>query len=691
MFSDYVKQHQERYKNVFIARFNPWFYEDAGALVTSFFATIAAELGRDKGSPWNQAATALKAMGTFLTVASKGISLFGVNVDGGIVKEALNAGVETFNKVGEFSGGLAGLAELADGGQKKLEEHRATVEAVLKRLGKTGGRIVVQIDDVDRLNKAELLGLLRLIRTVADLPCMTLMVAMDDERIRDVLSDAISEGYGQGYLDKIVQVPLHVPLPERRVMLNELVTQLRATLSSRGLELPDDLAPNQFFEPEALGRLVSLVRTPRSLARYINGVRTLLLAGEDPDVHPSDAVLIEALHIFYPDVYDRVRRHKRFLTESPGSDFNFEFSESRGREQVRVARSATLDLLVRGGVTPLEASTEESVRGLLKLLFGDVADPDLHRDRVSDLAERRVRSPKVFDNYFRCAPAMGVVIRRDVEALFEKLQAQAQAGSKIGVAEVLTVAFTGLGEPAADQMLDDLGHRLMAVRFELLEQIGEGVIASTGSIAPDIVRRLLIRVLDATTNIRLVLGGARTEAAVKAQACQLVRAAIQSRIPIEQLHKLLKKQGGTWLGDEDLKSLVAEWLLRVDAELREGDPFGGADWAKTAEAVAFAFERVTALGEASPVSQNAFRSHLVDYVVRQPERLPQVLCVVAWVINSGVPRLLIPNRPREESIASLQRVFGDYEQLRPAYEAFLARNLDAGPFKLFVDDLGELL
>lgn len=311
MFRDYVRRDQEKYKNVLVATFNPWFYEDTGALITAFFATIAAEIGRDTRPSGTQAASAFRAVGRFLTVASKGFSLFGASFNPGILPEAMKVAADGFKDVGEVSDSLGGLAEFADRGQKEFDEIREKIEHALTSLGNERGRVVILIDDVDRLNKTELLSLLRLIRIVADLPYVTLVVAMDDERVRDVLEEAVSEGYGQGFLDKIIQVPLHVPLPERDTIATELGNELAKVFDKMGFPQATELDPGS----HGLHALVSLIRTPRDLVRYINGLRAFLLAGDAPDIYPTDAALIEALRIFHPAVYNRVRRNKTFLTE----------------------------------------------------------------------------------------------------------------------------------------------------------------------------------------------------------------------------------------------------------------------------------------------------------------------------------------------------------------------------------------
>ncbi|WP_309889199.1 P-loop NTPase fold protein [Archangium sp.] len=711
MFRDYVHQKPEQYQNVHVASFNPWLYEDTGALVTSFFATIAAELDKDeqedekklwapfeavrgllpkaKGKkdekkPWKEAARALKAMGTFLTVASKGISLFGFNVDAKLVKDAVDAGTGAFKQVGEFSSGLAGLAELADGGQKKFDTHRSTVEEALRTLGADNGRLVVLIDDVDRMNKTELLSLLRLIRTVADLPYVTLVVAMDDERVRDILSKAVSEGYGQGYLDKIVQVPMHVPLPERDAIKNELVAQIEATLSATGHTLPDSLTPSEYSEPAELRRLVSLVRTPRDLARYLNGVRMLLLAGADPDIHTTDAALIEALRIFYPDVYDRVRSHKHFLTV----DWSYEHRAPKDNEQVRSARTAELDALIGGqNAESLGARKEESVRDLLRLLFGDVTDPNAHQTRgAADVAERRIRNFAFFDNYFRYAPRTGMVTRRETEDFFKRVWAFAAEGNTIGIAEILAAEFADRDEAVEDLMLQELEHNIRNASPHVMERLGEGLLKANERLSPNLSVKLLAKLLRVAVTSQFHEDEWSPEKA-KALTQKILQTAADS-LSVIQLYWLLTHENS--LGRENLQKLNAAWILRVDKELRVGDLFEG-DAHEGLNVFAHALNLVRQLGDSCPVSLNEFQSEMVKYIVRQPEHLPQALRMAARGTTSRPLVLLTTNRSETEPFDSLKNAFGDYKQLQPAYEAFREKKLDAGPYGRLIEDFGTIL
>ena len=159
-----------------------------------FFATMGQTMKSSPGGRWKKAGDALIRVGKFMAVASSGLSIAGVSF-----------GVEKAGTAAKAARDADELAKMLDSGEQTLRSARETLETQLDALGEAGSRVVVLIDDVDRLDRAELLELLRLLRVVADLPAVTLLVAMDERRVREVLEEAVTVGYGRAYLEKIVQ------------------------------------------------------------------------------------------------------------------------------------------------------------------------------------------------------------------------------------------------------------------------------------------------------------------------------------------------------------------------------------------------------------------------------------------------------------------------------------------------------
>lgn len=103
-----------------------------------------------------------------------------------------------------------------------LRELRDDISARLSLLNR---KIIVVVDDVDRLESAEAREVFRLIKAVADFPNTIYLVAFDREPLG--FDKNYETDIARAFLDKIVQVPIYLPRPEavdlRRILAKVLV------------------------------------------------------------------------------------------------------------------------------------------------------------------------------------------------------------------------------------------------------------------------------------------------------------------------------------------------------------------------------------------------------------------------------------------------------------------------------------
>jgi predicted KAP-like P-loop ATPase len=88
----------------------------------------------------------------------------------------------------------------------------------MKELGAIDVPIVVLVDEVDRVEDDEIRSIAQLVRSVADFPGISYVLAYDPKRVIQALGGAEKDdtlrderGRGRAYLEKIVQ--LQIPLP----------------------------------------------------------------------------------------------------------------------------------------------------------------------------------------------------------------------------------------------------------------------------------------------------------------------------------------------------------------------------------------------------------------------------------------------------------------------------------------------
>jgi len=191
-----------------LINFQPWLVGNRDALITSLFGELDKKLDQ----------VALKAGD------ATRISLSKVKETG----EALRRFIGALSKTGsaiEVAGDASGLVPLrwtgkafkAAGeffGKKPAPPQLSELKDRLARsLRELGHRIIVTIDDVDRLEPSELIEVLRLVRAVVDLPNIIYLLCYDIGIIAHSIEKATGVQNGQLYLQKIVQLTVMVPKP----------------------------------------------------------------------------------------------------------------------------------------------------------------------------------------------------------------------------------------------------------------------------------------------------------------------------------------------------------------------------------------------------------------------------------------------------------------------------------------------
>jgi predicted KAP-like P-loop ATPase len=183
--------------------FNPWRFGEEDELLRSFFESLAGAVGRSLKDPrdfvntWKDAFSAVPYVGT--------------------AAEKL---------VGKLTA-------------RTLEEFKAKTEGILEKEGK---RIAVLMDDIDRLETKEIQTVFRLIKLTASINHVAYVLAFDDK----VVAAALQEKYGtvsqsgRGFLEKIIQVPLHLPRIPTEVLHRFCCSSVEESLKAVGVNLTDD-------------------------------------------------------------------------------------------------------------------------------------------------------------------------------------------------------------------------------------------------------------------------------------------------------------------------------------------------------------------------------------------------------------------------------------------------------------------
>jgi len=306
-----------------VIRFNPWLFSDTEALVVRFFSELGAQVQKDQS---------LRRVGKRLLSYGQTVAPLTSIVLG-----------PAANVAGQS---LAALAAVES--RSVLDEREKLKDALLQR----ERRLLVLIDDIDRLHPNEILDVFRLVKLVGDLPYVTYLLAFDRPYVEDALGKERQVG-GRSYLEKVVQVSFDLPAIRPTEIQAVLLEKLNAVV-----EPLDHLAVNQERWSDLLGRgIAPFFRNLRDVARYVSGVSTRVrLLGRE--VALEDILALETLRVFEPQVHQLLPNLVEALTKQRSELFvNEEAAKERDREQ--------LDHLV----AQASDDRQTQVKCLLSLLF----------------------------------------------------------------------------------------------------------------------------------------------------------------------------------------------------------------------------------------------------------------------------------------------------------------------------------
>jgi len=268
-----------------IVRFTPWLFNSMDHLTALFFHELKVGIkGSNVRDLKAKVIPLLEIMGGVLTVASLSP----------IAGQYFSIGATATEKINQKARSQANkpLATL------KLE--------VGKALSDSGRRLLVLIDEVDRLDQEALCSLFRLVRMNADFDCTTYVLCYDATVVCDLL-ERDQPGHGEDYLKKIVQLVFQVPKPDRNRLESILMKDIAPFLANQQLR-------RHFAEVATRGGFLDLFETLRDVKTFRNAVRLThpLVKGE---VNAVDFMALEAIRLASPGCYARIGRNRASLAE----------------------------------------------------------------------------------------------------------------------------------------------------------------------------------------------------------------------------------------------------------------------------------------------------------------------------------------------------------------------------------------
>ncbi|MFA4853713.1 MAG: KAP family NTPase [Bacteroidales bacterium] len=309
-----IRKELEKSDRIIVVKFNPWLFNDESQLVMMFFSILIETL-KILGKK--------SEIGKFITKYAGIAGCVNISVPGISIKPE-----KLMNEMGKIISG------------NDPEKLKYKIGEELKNNNK---RVVVIMDDIDRLDKNEIQSVFKLVKLTADFDNICYLLSFDDNRVATALCEKYGKDKndipaGHNFIEKIVQVPLRIPkidkISLRHYFENNIIQTLIDTRTSWKKE---DLSS---FGKYFIDSLEIKVTTPRICKRFANALRYKLIALKD-EVGIVDLITLTCIEVFYPKVYNTIRNHPELFSGNPSSDFlsNTEYLKPLAKEIIEQATS----------------------------------------------------------------------------------------------------------------------------------------------------------------------------------------------------------------------------------------------------------------------------------------------------------------------------------------------------------------
>jgi len=342
--------------------FDPWYFKDEEAILNAFHKQVEHALSQKFLLP-----DLKKTLTRYQRLISTGLSQAGIKLD--------------FSYEGESP-----------------EETRQRIGSYITL---TGTRIIIFVDDIDRLQPKEILLVFKLIRLNARFLNTIFFLSFDPIIVEKYLKEALDAD--PEFLGKIVQKPVPLPAIEEGHIDRFLDVKINELLDEIDISGEDRIGFKTDFTDIYQTQIRKLFRTLRHIKRYINGLRSTLPAIKN-EINLYDFCILEVIRIFYPRVFDDIWWHPWFYIPPEWSDtllFRSPFGISTEEDKKYPQIKKHIEELTE------DEKEKEALIELLESIFFVVVKNAFDQTRTSHdglalryRSEKRITHPESFRKYF---------------------------------------------------------------------------------------------------------------------------------------------------------------------------------------------------------------------------------------------------------------------------------------------------
>jgi predicted KAP-like P-loop ATPase len=368
-------------EDILIFKFEPWLYSDTEQLISQFFKNFS------KTIKYNNYGEKAKEIGEELETYANFFDVFSYIPEPKISSLSMIAS-KIFKMFGKAS------KEWGELKSKNLSEIKASIEEHLENFDK---KILIIIDDIDRLNNSEIKQIFQLIRSLANFPNTIYLISMERDVVVKALED-VQKGNGSEYLEKIVHVPIEVPFISEDIISDILVKHLNEVL----VDIDEEDFDKEYWASIYYSGFKDFFKNIRDIIRFMNVFRFNFFA-IGKDVNIVDLMVITAFQVFEPKIYEDIKNNSEIYLKISidNTDYNIK------KEHIENMSNY------------LQKLKKETYKKLLKELFPAIYESNYLGFEKECRKEAKICDPETFEIYFKVSLSEDILTKTQMSMYIE--------------------------------------------------------------------------------------------------------------------------------------------------------------------------------------------------------------------------------------------------------------------------------
>lgn len=347
-----------------VIKFNPWNMSSRKQLISDFFLQLSNNIKEE-----NESDKIIGTIGKSLGTLSKFFKPLG-----------LIPPLSLLGTIGDITEKASGfINEYLEAEKEDLETIKRKIDTELEILGK---KLLIVIDDIDRLCDEEIREMFQLVKSIADFKNTIYILSYDREIVTKAL-DKTQQDKGEEYLEKIVQVPLVLPYISKSDLDKIFINRLNITIN-----IPDEEYDNSYFSEIYYNGLAENFESLRDIERYMN-VFSLGINLAREELNINDYIAITLIKVFEPDLYEYIKNNKEYFSGT-------KFDEFLNKDKKEILTE------LEGIYKKLKKLEKRKAKRLIEVIFPKLGEMNYAEGFIDIWSKaRRIATPVYFESYFR--------------------------------------------------------------------------------------------------------------------------------------------------------------------------------------------------------------------------------------------------------------------------------------------------